>query len=358
MAKATGKGLSWFAMRASNGVGSINIFGDIGGYNVNFQDFARQLDQLGIGADGELKVQINSDGGDVYQGFAIYQALAMHPATKTITVMGIAASMASVVFMAGDSRIMPKNATLMIHNPVGQIAGESDEIISFGEAVGEMRQNIATAYSDASGGKLSVSKALALMDNQTWIGAERAVALGLATEVANPVKIAAKITSRWKNSANPKGTPMSKNRASAAGDLPNFEGVDDEIHAAITKDARESLLAQQKEVRALCSVAGLSAEIANELNDKGLTVAEAVAELDKRKKDGTLKTPPVAGQRARTNTGRAVASQNADAETINARHAVDTEADEGLPRAADLNPIKIWDRWNRTGEFSPSRARH
>ena len=320
-------------MRAANGNGAINIFGDIGGWGVDFRSFQAQLDALGVGAGGELKVNLNSDGGDVYQGFAIYQALAMHPASKTITVMGLAASMASVVFMAGDKRVMPKNSTLMIHNPVGSISGQADEIVSFGEGVAEMTQKIAQVYADNSGGKLSVKAALALMDKQSWIGAEEALRLGLATEVTNPVKMAAKIVSRHPNA--PKGYAMTKN--ATAENAFDFEGVDPEILKAHADAATKGLLAQQKEVRSLCGLAGFGADVAADFNDKGLTVAQAMAELDKMKKAG--KKP-----------GARQSAQGGDAE-VSARHAI---GETDVP-AVDLNPTKIWNRYNGTGEFAAGR---
>jgi ATP-dependent Clp endopeptidase proteolytic subunit ClpP len=301
---------------------------------------------LDVGSDGELKISINSDGGDVYQGFAIYQALAMHPAKKTVTVMGLAASMASVVAMAGDTRIMPKNSVLMIHNPVGQIAGQSDEIISFGEAVGEMRQKIAQVYADASGGKLTVKAALALMDKQSWIGADEAKKLGLATKVTNPVQIAAKIVSRhanapkWLGATQTKGYAMTKRTDDDANAF-DFEGVDPAILKAHADDARKGLVAQQKEVRALCSLAGYGADVAADLNDKGLTVTEAMVELDKMKKAG--KKPGASAQ-----------ARGGDAE-VSARHAVGTDGEPG--KVIDLNPTKIWNRYNGTGEFAPNARR-
>lgn len=339
----TSKKPSWFGMRAANGSGVINIFGDIGGWGVDFNSFNAKLDSLGVGAGGDLKVNINSDGGDVYQGFAIYQSLAMHPATKTTFVMGLAASMASVVFMAGDKRVMPQNSILMIHNPVGMISGQADEIVSYGEHVGDMRDKIAQAYADASGGKLTVKAALALMDKQSWIGAEEALSLGLATEVTNPVKMAAKIVSRypnapkWLGATSAKGNAMTKPNTDATAF--DFEGVDPELLKTHADNARNGLLAQQKDVRALCKLAGFGDSVAADMNDKGLTVAQAMAELDKLKKSGTK--PGASAQ------GRG------DAE-VSARHAVDTDSGESA-KIVDINPAKIWAKYNGTGEFAPRR---
>lgn len=181
--------LSWFKMRAENGVATINILGDIGGFGVTYDSFQRSLDSLG--PVSEINLRIQSDGGEVHQGFAIYNALQLHPAKKTVTVMGLAASMASVVAMAGDVRRMPKNAVMMIHNPIGGVQGNGDEIVSYGEAVNDMGSKIAQTYADASGGKLSVAKAQSLMDKQSWLGADQCLALGLCTDIIEPLKMAA-----------------------------------------------------------------------------------------------------------------------------------------------------------------------
>jgi ATP-dependent Clp endopeptidase proteolytic subunit ClpP len=301
-------------MRAANGVGTINILGDIGGFGVNFESFNRSLNDLNLGPTDELRVTINSDGGDVYQGFAIYNALKMHPAKKTVTVMGLAASMASVVAMAGDVRRMPKNAALMIHNPVGGIQGDADEIISFGEAVGDMRDNIAQVYTDASDGKLSKASALKLMDKQTWIGADQALKLGLATEVVDPVKMAAafiRVLNSHGKPDKPNGLKKESHMTKAT-DAQLFEGPDDAALAEARADERKKILAQQTEVNALCRIAKRP-ELAAKFNEDGKTVSEVMAELDK-----------LGPAKAAAKTGR-----DGDVE-INARAAVDT-GDEAAP---------------------------
>lgn len=327
------KGLSWFKMRAAvNGVAQLDIFGNIGGYGVTFASFARQLESLALKSGDILKIRINSDGGDVYQGFAIFQALALCPATKEITVMGLAASMASVIFMAGDRRIMPANATLMIHNPVGEIVGESEEIIAFGEGVNKMKQNMAAAYADASGGKLSLNSAIKIMDRQSWIGAAEALKLGLATEVMGSVKIAAKFDlSRYSNAPKSvgatKGKAMSKNQNQDF----DFEGGA-EARAEVTKTVRAELLALSKEITSLCALAG-KPDLAAGFIEADKSVSDVIAELDKlAKADADAKAKANAGK-----TGKA---------ELNARSAVKTEGESNVP---EINGLKIWDRWNKAG---------
>lgn len=328
---------TWFKMRAENGVGTINILGDIGGFGVNFESFTRALDNLGLGAGDEIKLTINSDGGEVSQGFAIYNALAMHPAKKTVTIMGLAASMASVVAMAGDVRRMPKNAVMMIHNPIGGVSGESDEIISFGEHVGDMRENMAQTYVDASGGKLSKSKALALMAKQSWIGAAECLKLGLATEVIEPMKMSASFIRgdqvNLSRSRSPKESVMSKK--TNQDDATLFEGEDNEAVTAARADERTKILATQKEVNAVCTVAGRP-ELAAKFNEDGKSLSEVVVELGKL---GVALKPK--------GTNRATTAATTETE-ISARQRVDT-GDETQP-VIDTN--EIYANYNNPGRIT------
>jgi ATP-dependent Clp endopeptidase proteolytic subunit ClpP len=283
MPKATGKP-TWFKMSADaqTGVGTINIFGEIGGWGIDFRSFSRELDSLG--AVSELKIFIDSPGGDVFAGNAIYNALQMHPAQKTVTVMGLAASMASVIAMAGDRRIMPKNAMLMIHNPVGAIIGTSEELIAYGEAVANMRSNIAAAYVEASGGKLSEKKAYDLMDAQTWLTAEESVSYGLATEVAAPMQAAAQFDlSRYANA--PKNLTTNSEVAtqeSAMTTAATPEAPKSLTEAEARADERAKILATQAQVNALCKIAKRP-DLAASFNEKGLTVEQAMVEIEKAK---------------------------------------------------------------------------
>lgn len=336
---------TWFRMSAENGVGVINIFGDIGSFGITFEDFQRELDRLG--SVSELRMMMNSDGGDVFAGFAIYNALQLHPAQKTITVMGLAASIASVILMAADKRIMPGNAMIMIHNPVGAIVGEADELVSYGEAVAQMRAKIAQAYVDASGGKLSTKSALGLMDKQTWIGAERAVELGLADEIAQPIKIAAKfdLSAKYQNAppeldarrdidsltASVSETDEANTEDSAM-TTPAPKTADATTASTATSDAVASAVTAERDrirhITAACKMAG-HADKADGFVSAGKSLAEVIAALDA--------LPP-----------KAVDSKTADGKTaadveLSARHGAETESPVVV-----LDEAAIWARWNKT----------
>ena len=110
------------------GVGDLLIYGIIGGFfgDVTPSQFREDLDSLGNISN--LRVFINSPGGDVFAGQAIHSILQRHSASITIYVDGLAASIAAVIAMAGDHVIMPRNAMMMIHNPFTFAMGDSEDL--------------------------------------------------------------------------------------------------------------------------------------------------------------------------------------------------------------------------------------
>jgi ATP-dependent Clp endopeptidase proteolytic subunit ClpP len=187
----------WFTCRATaSNVGAISIYSDIGEWGLTASDFHRSLNDLG--KPRELHISISSNGGDIPSGFAIYNVLSRHAAKKIVTIDGIAASMASVIAMAGDEIVMPSNSMLMIHNPWGTVGGDSETLISFGEALAKMRDQIAETYVARSGQPLE--DVFAMMSRETWLSAQEAVDLGFADRVEEPRKMAALVnTSRFLN---------------------------------------------------------------------------------------------------------------------------------------------------------------
>lgn len=128
----------------------------------------------------EIRININSAGGSVFEGMAIYSQLKRHKAHKTVIVDGFACSIASVIAMAGDTVIMPETAVMMIHNPwtvtIGNAAAlrkEADDLDKLGES---MRQ----AYLMKAGDKLDEEKLIEMLDAETYLTATECIELGLA----------------------------------------------------------------------------------------------------------------------------------------------------------------------------------
>lgn len=115
---ASMKNKSWFRMQAGGqGEADIYIYDEIGFWGVTAKQFISDMNALGDIT--HINLHINSPGGDVFEGIAIFNALKNHGAAITVYVDGVAASMASLIAMAGDTVIMPENAFMMIHKPWG-----------------------------------------------------------------------------------------------------------------------------------------------------------------------------------------------------------------------------------------------
>jgi ATP-dependent protease ClpP protease subunit len=146
----------------------------------------------------ELTVRINSPGGSVFDGVAIYNALKRHEARVTVWIDGIAASIASMIAMAGDEVVMPENAMLMLHDPSGLVLGTAADMRGMAEALDKMKAGMVAAYRDKSG--RDDAEIEALMAAETWLSAQEAVELGLADRVEQPVRMAARFDlSRFRN---------------------------------------------------------------------------------------------------------------------------------------------------------------
>jgi ATP-dependent Clp protease protease subunit len=172
------------------------IYDEIGAFGIPAKAFLDELKALGPIA--ELTVRINSPGGSVFDGVAIYNALKRHNAVITVWVDGIAASIASIIAMAGDEVVMPENAMLMLHDPSGLVMGTASDMRAMAEALDKMKAGMVAAYRDKSG--RDDAEIEALMRDETWLSAQEAVDLGFADRVEQPVRMAAQFDlSRFRN---------------------------------------------------------------------------------------------------------------------------------------------------------------
>ena len=138
-----------------------------------------QLDELGD--VDEIEVHINSYGGEVAEGLAIYNALRGHTARVKTVCDGLACSIASVIFMAGDERVMRKASLLMIHNAWAYGEGNAAELRKQADDLDAITEASKVAY--LSRVSIDAEELTALMDAETWIAPERAVEMGFATAV-------------------------------------------------------------------------------------------------------------------------------------------------------------------------------
>jgi ATP-dependent protease ClpP protease subunit len=196
---------------------SVMIYDEIGFYGVSATDFVKEISALDVDS---IEVQINSPGGDVFDGIAIYNALKNHPAKVTTRVDGIAASAASFIAQAGDDRVMTRNGQMMIHDASGLCIGNAADMRSMTDLLDKASDNIADIYEQASG-KPAAEWRVAMLA-ETWYSADEAVAAGLADSVLGAAQV------------ENKGVPALTNASPTP--------VEDEIdYAAITRALKEAL---------------------------------------------------------------------------------------------------------------------
>lgn len=179
------KNKKFFSLVKEKQTATLNIYGDITSWpweelgEVSAVSLSKQLEALG---DVEqIDVYINSYGGEVAEGLAIYNALRRHKAKVRTYCDGFACSIASVIFMAGDERVMNESSLLMIHNAWTMAIGNSAELRKQADDLEKITQASVEAYKSHS--SLSEKEIKKLMDNETWILPEEALSYGFATTV-------------------------------------------------------------------------------------------------------------------------------------------------------------------------------
>lgn len=172
----------WFRIEnRSPGVAEIHIYDEIGWFGTSAASF---IDQLRDIADPALDVHINSTGGDVFDGIAIFNALRSHPSTVTTYVDSAALSIASVIAQGGDRRVMLTGSQMMIHDAWGLVIGPAADMRQYADVLDKQTRIIAELYAERSDG--DVEEFLSLMAAESWFNAEESVALGLADVTLRP----------------------------------------------------------------------------------------------------------------------------------------------------------------------------
>lgn len=176
--------------------GEIFIYGDIVSEEwfaneVTAPGFKQQLDELGNVS--EIDVHINSSGGNVFEGHAIYNMLKMHKAKINIYIDALAASIASVIAMSGDTIFMHKNSFLMIHNSWIMTVGNAKELRDTADLLDKTDEASNQAYLDRAL-NISEEELKELLDAETWLTASEALEKGFIDEILEPNEIAASIS--------------------------------------------------------------------------------------------------------------------------------------------------------------------
>lgn len=163
---------------AADGSAEILLYDEIGYWGVTAKNFAATL--AGIDASS-ITVRINSPGGDVFDGLAIYNSLKAHPANINTVVEGLAASAASFIMLAGDNVTMAENSLVMIHKAWAFGIGNADDMTALAGTLSKIDGQIAGMYS-AKNGKGS-DENLAAMAAETWMTSAEAMEFGLVDSI-------------------------------------------------------------------------------------------------------------------------------------------------------------------------------
>lgn len=186
--------MKWYTIQAKTAdTAEISIYDEIGGWGISAQQFAKDFKALGNNLK-QINLHIHSPGGDVFDGIAIYNLLKNHHANKTVTIDGLAASMASVIAMAGTEIIMPENAMMMIHKPWGVQGGDADDMRKYADLLDKVEDTLIPAYAAKTG--KSAEELAEMLAAETWLNGKECVEHGFADKLAEPVKAMAQLQSK------------------------------------------------------------------------------------------------------------------------------------------------------------------
>lgn len=166
----------------------VMIYDEIGNFGVDAKSFISEIKN--IPSDKSVLLRINSPGGSVIDGLAIYDAISRMPQKVTSRIEGIAASMASIVALAADEVIMSENSLYMIHNVWGGEVGESDDLRKAADLMDKMGERLINIYVSKTG--QSEEQIRSWMDAETWFNSSEAQEAGFINLVEEPIKMAAK----------------------------------------------------------------------------------------------------------------------------------------------------------------------
>lgn len=166
----------WYSIKnVSDTETEIFIYDYIGEFGVTASDFVRELADIRA---NKITLRINSPGGNVFDGLAIYNACKRHRAEMSVFIDGIAASAASFIAMAGDTITMMPHSQMMIHEAHGLVIGPAEDMRKMADFLDKSSDNIAAIYAERAGG--TVEEWRARMREETWFSDQEAVELGLA----------------------------------------------------------------------------------------------------------------------------------------------------------------------------------
>ena len=300
------------AKNSISGAGELLLYGDIGDWwdDLDAESIVRQLEFLN---KDEITVRIHSGGGYLLEGLAIYNRLVQSPAKINIYIDGLAASMASVIAMAGDVIRMPSNAWLMIHKPWNSVNGNADDMRRMAENLDGFEQSILGIYMKRFKG--TEEELSEMLRKDTWINAADALEMGFIDEITDEIKAAASV------------------------DLEQFSNIPEAVFKSM---ASNPIAAQPAQTSPKENIA---------MNEEERKAAEAKAKAEKEQAAidaKALADQAVANERARVTEIQAIgAKAKIDTETINSMISRGITADSARSEALDAVA-------KRDASFNPS----
>jgi ATP-dependent protease ClpP protease subunit len=175
------KATKWFRFEnVSSQSADVYLYDEISYWGITAQDFISELGALPV---QQINLHLNSPGGDVFDGIAIMNCLIQHQANVTVVVDGLAASIASVIMMAGDEIVMSDGAQVMIHDAIGLVYGNMADMEAMAVLLDRVSTSIASVYSERCGGTPEDWRSA--MKAESWYSAAEAVEAGLANSLAS-----------------------------------------------------------------------------------------------------------------------------------------------------------------------------
>lgn len=287
----------WYTIKASAtpDVADVNVFDDIGGWGINAKQF---LSDLKATSASTIRLFINSPGGSVFDAVTMFNGLRMSGKRIEVTVLGVAASAASFLALAGDTVTMPENTFMFLHNPISGVYGNAEDMRDMADALDKVGTSITAMY--AKRWKGTDAELADVLAAETYLTAAECLERGLCDTVTDPMQVQAAFdVDRLPENvravfearrtdppapAEPLPTPTTvpfANRIKAAADAAGLGefAAHFAMDASLTTDEQvRAALTDAGEVQALCAIAGLTDRAAPLIKAR-TTLAAARTEL-------------------------------------------------------------------------------
>jgi len=319
----------------------ISIYDAIGSFDVNAKQFVDELKE--INAD-TINLRINSPGGSVIDGNAMFNALQRHPAKVITHIDGLAASMASVIAMAGDEVHMADNALLMIHNPWTFSMGDADELRADADLLDKMSASILSSYGRS---QYEADEIKNLMDEETWFTAQEAFDAGFVDHISTGLRAAAGDITAMAEGAEIK-VPAEKQIVSLTKQIDAISKASTEISADLLEQVviNQALEAKVEEITTELASAALTMEATEASFEKVAAELEAKA-AEAETKAAELEAKDAEIEQTKEITEEAVAAKAAELVQVTAHAPV---ADLGDEENNKISSDEFWAEYKRVGD--------